>query len=150
MDESHVRSALNGLIEVCMDGERGFHAAAESVGSQALREELLRLSTSCARGAAELQACVQRHGGKPETSGSATGTVHRGWIHMKAVLTAGDGQAILAECERGETAALQAYEEAAKLEWPDDVREVVERQREGVRANLAHVRALREQRYGRA
>src|SRR5438874_180930 len=37
----------------------------------------------CAEGAAELAAEVRALGGDPERSGSATGSLHRGWINIK-------------------------------------------------------------------
>ena len=51
--------------------------------------------------------------------------------------------AVLAECERGEDAAKAAYEAALQKSLPADVRTLVERQYQGVKANHDRVRNLR-------
>jgi len=51
--------------------------------------------------------------------------------------------AVLSECERGEDAAMAAYEAALKKSLPTDVRTLVERQYQGVKANHESVRNLR-------
>jgi uncharacterized protein (TIGR02284 family) len=51
--------------------------------------------------------------------------------------------AVLAECERGEDAAKAAYEAALQKNLPADVRTLVERQYQGVKANHDRVRNLR-------
>jgi uncharacterized protein (TIGR02284 family) len=48
-----------------------------------------------------------------------------------------------AECERGEDAAKAAYEAALQKSLPADVRTLVERQYQGVKANHDRVRNLR-------
>ena len=40
------------------------------------------------------------------------GAIHRGWTGLKAALTSGNDHAILAECERGEDRAIEAYKKA--------------------------------------
>jgi uncharacterized protein (TIGR02284 family) len=52
-------------------------------------------------------------------------------------------RAVLAECERGEDAAKAAYEAALQKSLPADVRTLVERQYQGVKANHDRVRNLR-------
>jgi uncharacterized protein (TIGR02284 family) len=51
--------------------------------------------------------------------------------------------AVLAECERGEDAAKAAYEAALQKSLPTNVRTLIERQYEGVKANHDRVRNLR-------
>jgi uncharacterized protein (TIGR02284 family) len=50
---------------------------------------------------------------------------------------------VLAECERGEDAAKAAYNAALQKSLPADVRTLVERQYQGVKANHDRVRNLR-------
>ena len=44
---------------------------------------------------------MERLGGTAEDSGTVGATVFRGWIHLKAALSGGDGGAIVAACESG-------------------------------------------------
>jgi uncharacterized protein (TIGR02284 family) len=43
---------------------------------------------------------------------TVAGAIHRGWTGLKAALTSGNDHAILAECERGEDRAIEAYKKA--------------------------------------
>ena len=143
MDNEDVIDTLNKLIETCKDGEYGFRTCAEHVKSQQLRTVFLERAESCRKGATELQAEVTRLGGKPETDSSATGTLHRGWVNLKGVLTGDNDHAALEECERGEDAALARYRDAIKESLPGDVAAIVQRQYEGVKRNHDQIRSLR-------
>ena len=143
MDKEDVIDTLNKLIETCKDGEYGFRTCAEHVKSQQLRTVLLERAESCRNGATELQSQVTRLGGKAETDSSATGTLHRGWVNVKAMLTGDSDLAALNECERGEDAALERYRDAIKEDLPSDVAAIVQRQYEGVKRNHDQIRSLR-------
>ena len=144
MDNDDVIHTLNKLIDTCKDGEYGFRTSAEHVRSEHLRSVFLERAESCRQGATELQQAVVRCGGKPDEHSSASGTLHRGWLGLKGVLTGDRDQAALNECERGEDAALARYREALKHDLPSDIAEIVQRQYEGVKRNHDQIRSLRD------
>ncbi|MEF7612571.1 PA2169 family four-helix-bundle protein [Aquincola sp. MAHUQ-54] len=144
MNDRDLIDLLNDLIETSKDGEYGFTKCAERANAPALKETLQRRAADCARGAAELQTLVVQYGGKPEDSGTAMGALHRGWVSVKDVLSGNSDHAVLAECERGEDAALARYRKALREELPADVRQVLERQMTGVQANHDQIKALRD------
>jgi uncharacterized protein (TIGR02284 family) len=74
------------------------------------------------------------------------GSVHRGWVNLKAAITGMDELAVLNECERGEDVAKALYARALRAELPVDVRSLIERQYEGVKQNHNRVRELRNAR----
>jgi uncharacterized protein (TIGR02284 family) len=140
-----ISSILNDLIETSKDGEKGFRTSAENAKDPELKQVFLRRADDCARGAQQLQAIVSRLGEDPERTGSVAGAVHRGWVNLKASLTGRDDLAILEECERGEDVAKAAYRKALEqTELPADIREVVQKQYDGVVRNHDQVRALRD------
>lgn len=143
MDKDDVIDTLNDLIETCKDGAYGFRASAEHVKSPELRVTFTDRAKECDIGASELQQLVAQCGGKPDTSGSATGAVHRGWVAAKGALTGYSDLAMLEECERGEDAAVARYRKALETNLPPEVRTVVERQFQGVKRNHDLVRDLR-------
>jgi len=143
MEKSDVISVLNDLIETSKDGENGFRTCADAVKSAHVKMIFEAAARRCAEGAAELAAKVRALGGDPERSGSATGSLHRGWINIKSTVTGMDEAAILEECERGEDAAKRSYEGALKKDLPTDVRTIVERQYNGVKQNHDRVREMR-------
>ena len=144
MDNDDVIDTLNKLIDTCKDGEYSFRTSAEHVRSEHLRSVFLERAESCRQGATELQQAVVRCGGEPDEHSSASGTLHRGWLGLKGVLTGDRDQAALNECERGEDAALARYREALKQDLPSDIAEIVQRQYEGVKRNHDQIRSLRD------
>ncbi|WP_119154889.1 ferritin-like domain-containing protein [Caldimonas tepidiphila] len=143
MDQNDVLDTLNTLIETCKDGEYGFQQCAEHVKSTDLRTLFNDRAESCRRGAQELQSLVTQYGGTPDTGSSASGTLHRGWVSVKGMLTGHSDEAMLEECERGEDAALERYRNALAKPLPEPVRAVVERQYQGVQRNHDMVKAAR-------
>jgi uncharacterized protein (TIGR02284 family) len=145
MSNDEVVEELNDLIETCKDGEYGFRTCAEHVNSTQLRQVFASRAEECRQAATQLQLLVTGLGGKADTGSSVTGTMHRGWVNLKAMLSGDSDQAALDECERGEDVALARYRDAIKKSLPDDVAAVVQRQYEGVKRNHDQIRTLRNQ-----
>ena len=135
---------LNELIETSKDGEKGFRKAAQDTKQEDLRSMFLKGAERCAEGARELQGLVRQLGGDPDTSGSVSGALHRGWVSIREAMTTRDDKAIVEEVERGEDYAKAAYRKALDADLPENARAIVERQYKGVLANHDAVKALRE------
>lgn len=140
-----VVGTLNDLIETSRDGEKGFALAAKDTKDPSLASIFREGEQSCREAVRELQEKVRALGGKPDDSGSISGAVHRGWVSLKTAASSRDDKAILEECERGEDYAKSTYAAALKTNLPDDVRQLVERQYQGVLANHDRIRDLRNQ-----
>lgn len=140
-----VIATLNELIENSLDGEKGFALAANDSKDADLTNVFRQGEQSCRVAAAELQDQVRTLGGNPQDGGSMKAAVHRGWISLKSAASVRDSKAILEECERGEDYAKAKYGEALRQDLPPAVRELVERQYQGVVANHDRVRDLRNQ-----
>lgn len=143
MDKKEVVSTLNDLIETCKDGEQGFKTCAENVENPQIKSKLSQHAGECATGAQELQGIVRSLGGEAETTSSVSGSMHRGWVDIKAAITGKDEVAVLNECERGEDIAVASYRNALDKELPSDIRSVVERQFHGVMRNHDQVKQMR-------
>ncbi|HQU90945.1 MAG TPA: PA2169 family four-helix-bundle protein [Pyrinomonadaceae bacterium] len=144
VDNDEVISTINGLIETCKDGQMGFKEASEGVERSDLKSFFGECSLQRSQFAGELQSLVRTLGGDPENSGSIAGTLHRGWINIKAAVTGKDEGSILNECERGEDSAKKAYKNALDGFLPDYMREVIQRQYDGVVAAHDKTKALRD------
>jgi uncharacterized protein (TIGR02284 family) len=144
-DRGDVIDALQDLVECCKDGEYGFRTSAEQASRQDLKTTFQQRADDCRRGADELNEKIRSLGGKTEDSGSALGAVHRGWVSVKSTLSTYDDKAVLEECERGEDNAMARYRKALKQDLPADVRQLVERQMQGVQRNHDQIRMLRDQ-----
>jgi uncharacterized protein (TIGR02284 family) len=144
MNSSQTVRTLNELLTVTWDGERGFRASAARAHDPLLRDHLLERAQACVRAGLELSVCIEQLGGEPVRRGSRIGTMHRGWLGLRAALARNDDRAILAECERGEGHALAIYRNALDDPLPDVVRGLVLRHFEGVMENYERLRRLRE------
>ncbi|MCU0627246.1 MAG: PA2169 family four-helix-bundle protein, partial [Gemmatimonadaceae bacterium] len=128
--------------ETCKDGADGYRAAAEDVQDSSLKALFTQLAAQRGQFMTELQGIVAGMGEQPERSGSVLAAAHRGWINLKSAVASRDDVAILAECERGDEAAVTAYENAMRAALPSNVLDVVQRQGMDVRAAYERVRTL--------
>ena len=146
------RHILNNLIEICKDGQHGFQTAADDAKDETLMQLFRQYAAERTRYIAELQERVRDVGGEPDKHGTVTGTLHRGWINIKAAVSSNEPHAVLAECERGEDAAVKTYREAlAQSELDPESRRIIQKQAEGVQAAHDKVKQLRDsQTYARA
>ena len=143
-DNKDVVDLLNDLIETSKDGEYGFKECAEQAKSPDIKSTLAARSRDCATAAADLQRLVASYGGTPETGGSASGALHRGWVSVRTALTSKDDLAVLEEAERGEDAALKKYREVSAKVLPADVASVIATQLQGTQRNHDQIKALRD------
>jgi uncharacterized protein (TIGR02284 family) len=143
LSNDDVVSTLNGLIEICKDGQEGFKHAAEGITDSQLKSAFYEYGQQRAQFAGELQTLVRELGGDPETTSSFLGTLHRGWIDIKSAVTGQDEAAILNEAERGEDSAKAAYEKALEQNLPANVSSVLQQQYAQVKTAHDQVRAMR-------
>lgn len=144
MSNDKVISVLNSLIETGKDGEEGFKVAADGLKSADIKSRFLDFSRQRAQMVRDLQDEVRRLGGDPEKGGSVAGSLHRGWMNIRSVVTGKDEHAILAEAERGEDTAKSAFETALKEQLPAAPQALVQRYAAQVKQVHDEVRALRD------
>ena len=138
-------TVLNNLIETLKDGQEGFKQAAEGVSDPKLKSLFRDYSDQRSRFATVLQSEARRQGEtEPETTSSAAGALHRGWINLKSAITGGDEHAILAECERGEDSAVEEYKKALNDALSPAARELVSLQCPEIKVAHDRIRTLRD------
>ena len=136
---------IDDLIQTLKDGQEGFKQAAEAVSDPKLKSLFRDYSDQRSRFATVLQSEARRQGEtEPETSSSATGALHRGWINLKSAITGGGEHAILAECERGEDSAVEEYKKALDDGLSPSARELVSLQFPEIKAAHDRIRSLRD------
>lgn len=144
MKNDEIVDMLNGLIEISRDGAEGFKTCAEDVDDASLRMYFQNRAQSCLEAVRDLNVEVRKYGGDPDTGSSAVGALHRAWVDIKTAISSKDNLAVLEECERGEAAAVIAYENALREEMPGDLRALLDLQYEGAKRNHDRVRQLRD------
>jgi uncharacterized protein (TIGR02284 family) len=143
LSNEDVVDVLNDLLENTRDGEYGFRTCAEEVETGRLKEVFASRAAQCQASASQLVELVITFGGKPAEGGTATGAMHRGWVHVKGALGANSELSILEECERGEDAAVARYRKALKQALPAGVRQILQTQAQGAQRNHDQIRDLR-------
>jgi uncharacterized protein (TIGR02284 family) len=138
-----VISILNSLIETNMDGKEGYKMAGDAVLNPDVRTLFHMYSQQRAQFAAELNNEVLHHGGKPAESGHVSAALHRGWMNLKTAITGKNEAEIIDECERGEDAAMKAYQDALKKLLPSDLLSIVEEQYGQIRHSHETIRSLK-------
>jgi uncharacterized protein (TIGR02284 family) len=138
-------ATLNDLIETLKEGQEGFRTAAEGAKSPDLKALFTEYSNQRAQFAGQLQELAKTLGeSDPTDSSSLAGTLHRGWINIKAAITGNDDHSILEEAERGEDVAKAAFQQALAEDLPPAVRQTVATQADAVREAHDRVRDLRD------
>lgn len=138
-------SVLNDLIETCKDGEQGYSRAAKDAKDPELARVFSQYATQRSQYIRELQQAVRSLGGDPDKHGSVSGSLHRGWINLKSALSRNEPHAVLAECERGEDAAVANYRNAlTEAELDTTTRAILQRQSAGVQEAHDRIRQLRD------
>lgn len=106
---------------------------------------LLELASQREQFGAELAAIVVELGGNPKTTGTFKGAMHRAWIKLKAATLIETPLNILADCKRGEDAAVGEYGFALDHdELPARIFNVIRQQYISVKAAHARVSNLLE------
>jgi uncharacterized protein (TIGR02284 family) len=122
---------LNELIAICKDGEQGFAKAAEDVQDPPLHSLFSTYASQRSSYSADLRREVALLGEKPEDSGHAAASFHRGWMRIKEAVGNKD-KVIIDECEAGEDRAVKAYKDALEQPLPPAASQLVRSQFAGV------------------
>jgi uncharacterized protein (TIGR02284 family) len=136
---------LKDLIQLCRDGQNGFREAAERIGDPGIRAFFHEKSLERGQFVGELDNELHRLGEKDvDTSGSVGGAMHRAWIDLKSALGGGE-HAILAEAERGEDAAKDAYKKAIdSKDLSQEIMPIVYKQYQSIQQSHDRVKAYRD------
>jgi len=93
----------------------------------------------------DLAAEVQALGGEYDRGTTASGKLYRAWMDVRAVFTGHNRYTVLANCERGEDAAQNAYKEALnENHLPAYIRTLLSDQKQTLRASHDKVKSLRD------
>lgn len=137
--------ALNSLIRTGRDAEQGYLMAADGVAEPELVQLFADYALQRARFVAELQERVKALRADPENIGSVAGDMHEVWMGLRSAIEANEAHGILAECERGEDAAVKAYRTAlGERDIDKQSRDMIQRQYEFVQAAHDRVKQLRD------
>jgi len=134
---------LNSLIETCDNADLTFSRAAEHARTSDLRAFLAGRAQECRQCREELRKEVIDLGGTPGKNGAASGTRKRSWAVLLSMVSSDSDRTMLEACELGNNFAMEDYREALSQPLPDDIRQLLECQFEGVKHTHRMIRGLR-------
>jgi uncharacterized protein (TIGR02284 family) len=132
------------LVQLDIDAAQAYAQAIETIGIQEIRDRLDEFREDHERHVDELSAAITRLGGKPpERAPDLKGQLIGGYTAIRSAM--GIAGALRA-MKNNEILANRIYEQALALELPDDVKAIVERNREDERRHLAYIESVLEDR----
>ena len=131
-DHENLIKTLNHLLDVCVEGRRGYEHAAEHIDEEDLKTLFTEFATERNEFAYELRHLIQELGSEPHEGHNPYATLHRSWVDIQTALSHDDTQIVLRECRRGEEVALRQYLSALADEL-DDARATVWKQYEAIK-----------------
>lgn len=138
---------LNDLVKINNDRIEGYQRAVELTKDEDsdLRELFNRMADESRQYANELSTYVNSLGEEAEEGTRADGKIYRVWMGIKAAFSGKDRKSILESCERGEDAALKAYDEALNDEdLLAEQRQLVSEQRSRLKMSHDAIKRLRD------
>lgn len=144
--ETHkeIASAVNDLITVNYDGERGYKEAADDVTDARLKSWFREYAQQRYDFGHELKGELSQLGATPDKGTSVAADIHRIWIDLKSAIAGNDEAAVLNEVVRGEENAIERYDAVlAHNALPATTRTVVARQRNQIQAALGKIQDLK-------
>ena len=110
-----VGKKLNGLLERTYDAEKGFKNAAENISNPALKNYFNSKAKERYNFGHELKDEIKSFNQEIDKGGSLTGTAHRAWMDIKALLSLDNEESMLEESIRGEKTAIADYDGEIKI-----------------------------------
>lgn len=142
MENEKVVSELNELLTKNYDAEKGYKEAATIIEHTALKGYFEKQAQNRYDFGHEIKSLISKYGGEPDKGSSVLGDLHRVWISIRDAFASGD-QAIYDECIRGEEAFSEEYAEALNSgNLPQDVKDVIAKQKDSVDRALASLRVM--------
>lgn len=138
---------LNDLVAINNDRITGYEKAINE--TKDADSDLKSLFTSMIDESRKIRLAltneVQSLGGDYDRGTTAAGKLYRAWMDVRAVFSGNDRHAVLANCERGEDAAQNAYKEALNdKNAPAYIRTMLEDQKRTLRASHDKIKKLRD------
>ena len=131
-DNKNLIKTLNHLLDVCVEGRRGYEHAAEHVKDENLKTLFTEFGNERNEFAYQLRHIIQELGSTPHEGHNPYAALHRSWLDIQAALTNDDTQVVLRECRRGEEVAVRQYLSALADEL-DDARATIWQQYKAIK-----------------
>ena len=137
---------LNDLVAINNDRIAGYEKALDETkeSDKDLKSLFTSMIDESRKLRLDLASEVQTLGGEYDRGTTASGKLYRAWMDVRAVFTGHDRHTVLANCERGEDAAQNAYKDALTENVPAYIRTLLNGQKQTLKASHDKVKSLRD------
>lgn len=136
---------LNDILEKNVDAQKGFDKAVENTDSVGLQTYFKKRSAERRQFVSDLKSELGHYGEKYKDSGSASASVHRGWMDFKSMFSSDNDESMLEEAIRGEKKSLKEYDEALEPgEVPETTATLLRKQRAKIQSGLENIKSMED------
>ena len=140
-----VGEKLNDLLERTYDAEKGYKKAAENVEHSGLKSFFNRKAQERYDFGHELKSEIKSFGQEVDKGGSITGTNHRAWMDIKALVSTDDVESMLEEAIRGEKSSIEEYNDVlSETSLPSTTKSMLTKQKQTIESELATIKRLED------
>lgn len=140
--------SLNELVKINNDRIQGYEKAVEDTEDTQLDGLFRQMVMQSQNFRSQLADHIVRIDGRAVTDATSTdfsSKIHRAWIDIKAAVTGKDRDTVLSSVEFGESAAIEAYEDAIEDDHlPAYIKEQLQNQLTELRSALDQVKMLKK------
>jgi uncharacterized protein (TIGR02284 family) len=140
--------SLNELVKINNDRIQGYEKAVEDTEDTQLDCLFRQMIVQSQNFRSQLADHIVRIDGRAVTDATSTdfsSKIHRAWIDIKAAVTGKDRDTVLSSVEFGESAAIEAYEDAIEDDHlPAYIKEQLQSQLTELRSALDQVKMLKK------
>lgn len=140
-----VGDKLNDLLEKTYDAEKGYKKASENVEHAGLKSFFSRKAQERYDFGHELKTEIKSFGQDIEKGGSLTGTAHRTWMDIKALVSSDNAESMLEEAIRGEKSSIEEYNNVLReTSLPSTTKAVLNKQKQTIESQLSTIKRLED------
>lgn len=141
----HVGEKLNELLEKTYDAEKGFKTAADNIENTVLKSYFESKAKERYNFGHDLKEEIKSYNQEVDKGGSLTGTAHRAWMDIKAMLSLDNEESMLEESIRGEKTAVEEYKEVlSENHLPSSTKALLETQKNKIELGLENIKTLED------
>ena len=144
-DIKEIEDSLNDSIQKNEDAIKGYEKAAENAENIGLQSYFQNKSIERQNFLIELKASAPALETRDDKDGSATGSMHRAWMDVKAFFSGDNDESMLEEAIRGDKAAVEEYNEVlADTSLPTEAAAIIRRQRDWINQDLEKIKTMED------
>ncbi|HEV7350511.1 PA2169 family four-helix-bundle protein [Telluribacter sp.] len=145
--DEKIHNSLQSLVKLHIDRINGYEHAKDDTDDQDLIVLFDHYVSQSSKFKSELNSQLINYKGEVPDDSTFTGKLHKTWMDLKSALTNKDREAVLNECESGDNALKEGYEEVLNNEnliLPMELRNVIQEQYAEILTAYDRIRVLRK------